>query len=703
MINKSRKEKGAPGGGSRLWTVAIGVAVLGCAAVVAYGLSGLRREAAGESEYRVAAGELRQLSHALAQSARDTQRGEEPAFTALADQMAQFEARLDRIQNAGLHDELGDVESSWHPVRRAAQTLVDAGPRVVFVHDTAAKLEQALPQMQQELGAVADRLRARNAPAGTTGAAQDTLWLSERIARNADRVLAGGSNSQLAADEFRSDVAEFIRSIEALTRGNPLVGVEQVKDAEAIEAMSRAFRSFSVVSTSVDRFAGAAPDLRQAAAARRTLLDASAPLVDAVAGLTPALDAMATGRLTGRATVLSLFVAPALLAAGLMLALYYRQRQRVRATGQGLAQINGALQQIAGGDLAVQVPEDNVITAQSARQLNAATASQRELVRQIRMPFERSLEEIAGIGATVRDQVEKGVELTRSVVEATAAATEMVRISEEIKRSTAEAARTSERSSSQVAQGYALTKDMSKASADVRESVQETSKSAKRQSELIQSVTAAAEYIQALNTKISVVAINTRIEAEKAGEYGRPFLGIAESIADLLREAEEEGRKIISEVRMLQSMSAENLASMENTVGTVVTILEYVERLHGSLEEINAGSSAIGAIIRSVDEAAGQSAASAQHMNSSMARIRERNLEIGEFSESAQIGVTRLQQSMQEAGGKLGQYRIGHAAPPRAASLAEISELERNRPAKKVYREEEMTALEAAKQSRAMV
>jgi methyl-accepting chemotaxis protein len=110
-------------------------------------------------------------------------------------------------------------------------------------------------------------------------------------------------------------------------------------------------------------------------------------------------------------------------------------------------------------------------------------------------------------------------------------------------------------------------------------------------------VTAAAEYIQALNTKISVVAINTRIEAEKAGEHGRPFLGIAEAIGDLLREAEEEGRKIISEVRLLQNLSADNLASMENTVGTVVTILEYIDRLDTSLEEINAGSSAITSII----------------------------------------------------------------------------------------------------------
>ena len=120
-------------------------------------------------------------------------------------------------------------------------------------------------------------------------------------------------------------------------------------------------------------------------------------------------------------------------------------------------------------------------------------------------------------------------------------------------------------------------------------------------------MTTAAEYIQSLNTKISVVAINTRIEAEKAGEHGRPFLGIADAIGDLLREAQEEGRKITSEVRMLQNMSAENLNSMENTVGSVVTILEFIDRLDSSLKEVNEGSTAINEILPSVDVAAGQS------------------------------------------------------------------------------------------------
>jgi methyl-accepting chemotaxis protein len=179
-------------------------------------------------------------------------------------------------------------------------------------------------------------------------------------------------------------------------------------------------------------------------------------------------------------------------------------------------------------------------------------------------------------------------------------------------------------------------------------------------------------------------------------------LGIAEAIGDLLRVAEEEGRKIISEVRMLQNLSADNLASMENTVGTVVTILEYIDRLDSSLEEINAGSSAITQIITSVDDAAGQSATTARHMNSSMEAIRERNLNISEYSESTQTGVSGLKISMRDVAESLGQFKIEQVSESDRARAA-IEELKYLQSAKKVYREDEMKALEERKVSQVSV
>jgi len=690
-------------GAGKLRTLLMGLGIVVCLGGVAYSFFIIQREAGQEGQYKLIADELGDLSRQIGDTAMDTAGGSEATFTQLADLVARFEEKLAMIQAPELNNDVSMVDVSWQPIKRAAQTLVEAAPRVLFVQGVAADLEKNVRPMQKNLTSVVSVLQNQRVSTDTLIAAQKAPWLLERMARNVGRTLAGGSDSQLAADEFSSDAADFIRIVEALTRGDELVGIDKVKNASAIDAMSSAFRMFSSVSTSVDRISGASVELRQAALARRGIAQGSVPLNDAIASLQSSIENLAVGRLYDAGTMMSLFVAPGVLAIGLLIAMYLGQRRRDSYTARGVTEINGALDKISKGDLTVMVAEENSVTSAIAQGLNASTQRQCDLIRNIRNPFETSVTEINAIGVTASAQVEKGKELTRSVVESTETATEMVRTSEEIKNSTAKAAATSDSNCQKVAQGYELTKDMSKASADVRESVQETSKSAKRQGELIQSVTAAAEYIQALNTKISVVAINTRIEAEKAGEYGRPFLGIAESIADLLREAEEEGRKIISEVRMLQNMSADNLSSMENTVGTVVTILEYIDRLDSSLEEINAGSDAISGIIRSVDESAGQSAVNALHMSSSMAEIRERNMEIGELSESTQVGVLALQKSMREAAENLGEFRIdGQSAHPQQG-VGEVEDLDKVRAATQVLREEEMSALESTAPARASI
>jgi len=690
-------------GGSSFWVIVITLGILGCLGGVFYTFYMIQQEAGQEGEYRLTAHQLRLHAQQIAANARASAEGDASTFEELKSNLGGFTIELAQIQSAGLDSELARIKEHWQPVVESSRTLIDASDRVLFLHSVSTELEQNIKPIQSEFAAVVDILRDEQVSSETIVAAQKTLWLTERIARNIEKILAGGEESQSAADEFRTDAADLMRIVDALNNGSRIMGVEKMTDPDAIDSVRKASQMFAVVSTSIEQIAGASAELRQAANARETIVVAAAPLVDAVSALEPAIEKMTVARLYDRGTLMVLFGAPGVLAVALLVVMYRSQRRRVEYTEQGVAEINSALVKIAEGDLTVQVPEDNSVTREIAREINASTERQRELIRNIKTPFEVSTEGITKIGVSAEGQVNKGRELTRSVADSIAATTEMVRTSEKIKAATAEAATTSERNRQRVTQGYDLTKDMSKASADVREAVQETSKSAKRQGELIQSVTAAAEYIQALNTKISVVAINTRIEAEKAGEYGRPFLGIAEAIGDLLREAEEEGRKIISEVRMLQNLSADNLASMETTVGTVVTILEYIDRLDTSLEEINAGSSAITSIINSVDDAAGQSATTARQMNSAMDEIRERNLDISEYSESTQVGVKSLKASMREVAESLSQFRIEREAGDGEVNIADVEDLRQIQSATRIYREEEMQAMEEPAEQRASV
>ena len=680
-----------------------GIGAMACLVPALLGSPVQADAAAVTMESRFAAEEMRLIGRQVAASAWQSAQGRESTFRDLARRVAFFDEQKSLVNSEQLAKELSVVDVAWQPIKRAAQTLIDAGPEIVFTHDVVKKYGSQMDTMQAEFAEVADIVRQQKYGSVTNSTAQKNLWLNERINRNINSVLAGSGVSEKLSSELKADSAELLANLEALTRGDDSREIRKITDPAAVEAMSSAFRKFSTVSTALDRIVRDSAELHEAAAARDTILAMTDSFDESLDALVASVNELAVEGSAAQPVTLAYFIAPVVVALGLLLLQFFAQRRRSGAFRQGVAEINTALQQIAAGDLTASVSENNKALAEIARQINAATGQQRRLVENIRGPFDLSVEEIKKIGLSARSLVEKGKELTNSVRESITATTEMVRTSEEIKTSTAEAARTSDRNCQQVSQGYELIKDMSKASVDVRESVQETSKSAKRQGELIQSVTAAAEYIQALNTKISVVAINTRIEAEKAGEYGRPFLGIAEAIADLLREAGEEGRKIISEVRMLQNMSAENLASMENTVGTVVTILEYIDRLDTSLEEINSGSAAISSIIRSVDETAGKSAVSARHMNSSMTQIREKNLEIGKVSESTRVGVARLQRAMQDASESLGKFKADSANRAPESKAIKMEGLEPIGVAATVYREEDMSALESAEPTRASV
>ena len=673
--------------------------VLACVAATAHGAAADMDTIDVQS--RNAVDEMQLISVKIETSAWKSSGGNESSFKDLALGVEEFDQQKGVINSALLADQLSRVDIAWQPIKRAAQTLVDAAPDLVFAQGVAQKYNRDMDIMQREFSAVARIVRDQDYGAATDAVAQQNLWLNERINRNVNRIVAGESDSENIANEVLADSASLLGNINVLNKGDVQRGITKMEDRIAVEALSSASRRFAILSGSIEKVAGSAGELREAAAARNTIQESAAALQASLKGLKSAAGNLPVGGQEGGNMLSTVLGGLVILAIALLLVQFVFQRKRAMQMKQGVAEIKSALHEMSQGDLTVHVSEDNTAIVDIARQINLSARRQRELIQNIHGPFEQSVDEINKIGISARGLVEKGKELTQSVGESITAATEMVRTSEEIKKSTGEAARTSDRNCQEVAQGYGLTKDMSKASVDVRESVQETSKSAKRQGELIQSVTAAAEYIQALNTKISVVAINTRIEAEKAGEYGRPFLGIAEAIADLLREAGDEGRKIISEVRMLQNMSAENLSSMENTVGTVVTILEYIERLDSSLEEINSGSAAISSIIQSVDDAAGQSAVSALHMNSSMTQIRERNIEIGKFSESTRMGVGRLQRAMRDASESLGKFKAGSAAAHADDASTEPDELEPIGVAPRVYREEDMSALETSQKARA--
>ncbi len=244
-------------GASSFWVIAMTLGILGCLGGVAYTFFMIQQEAGQEGEYRVAADEMRLLSQQVAVNARESVLGEDVTFTELGENMESFEWQLTQFQSVGFSDEVKHIAERWQTVSESAQTLVDVGSRIVFINTVSAALEQNIRPIQSDFAAVVDILRDETVSSETIVAAQKTLWLTERIARNIDRILAGGSGSQRAADEFRADAADFERIVAALNKGSRSMGVDRVTDSDAIASIANASALFKVVSTSIDQIAGA--------------------------------------------------------------------------------------------------------------------------------------------------------------------------------------------------------------------------------------------------------------------------------------------------------------------------------------------------------------------------------------------------------------------------------------------------------------
>ena len=82
-------------------------------------------------------------------------------------------------------------------------------------------------------------------------------------------------------------------------------------------------------------------------------------------------------------------------------------------------------------------------------------------------------------------------------------------------------------------------------------------------------------------------------------------------------------------------------------------------------------------------------------MNNSMAAIRKRNIDISAYSKYTQGGVSSLRKSMRNVAENLSQFRIREGEVANTAAASAVDELGHIQEIAKIYREDEMTALES--------
>ena len=189
-------------GTSSFWVIVMTLGILACLGGVVYTFFMIQQEAGQEGEYRVAADEMRLLSQQMAANARESVQGDEATFNELGKNLESFNWQLGQLQSVAFHNEVEKIEAHWAVVVASVRVLMEASSRIVFLHSVSAELEQNIKPIQSEFAAVVDILRDESVSSETIVAAQKTLWLTERIARNIEKILAKNHVDMISSPPF---------------------------------------------------------------------------------------------------------------------------------------------------------------------------------------------------------------------------------------------------------------------------------------------------------------------------------------------------------------------------------------------------------------------------------------------------------------------------------------------------------------------
>ena len=219
------------------------VALVGFASLIAVILVTLFRDAANDQAYLQNIADLRASSYQLTSLSRDATAGDKNAFVSLTrvindmDATWRFVQQSDSATRAVLSEQLDAFDSIWSRVKQNTQIITANEDSIILMHDVAATLNEALPELQTEHDNIVEILLENEALPEQISVAQRQSWFAERIGRNVDKMLLGGLNADQAADAFHRDASRFGKVLTAMKNGAAAIGMTRVSAPDALESL----------------------------------------------------------------------------------------------------------------------------------------------------------------------------------------------------------------------------------------------------------------------------------------------------------------------------------------------------------------------------------------------------------------------------------------------------------------------------------
>lgn len=666
MSETKKKMKKASRSGIGIYAFLLIVVLIALAVNAGYGFL--------ESQNRIQrtelASEMKVLSQQIATNASEAAQGTQSAFAELDAATKQFSGNLRKLIDGESvtnlppapanvrNNELKALESLWREVEPQIQSILANQEVVNRMYTNADELAEQIPTMQRQYDSVIDILLDNRADGEEVHQATRQKWLAERISSGMQKVLRGGAEAQIAAEDFGQDVDTFGVYLEGQLNGDALLEIRRVNNPEARDALESIVSEFQSVSEKVDYIVFSTPKLFEVQNASDSIYNSADALLSSTTNVEAAFAAMTTSFTELGSPYISgaLFVLILLLLVGMYANQRKAEKVRLRESEiaaerekeenarnqEAIIRLLDEIDSLADGDLTVKATVTEDFTGAIADSFNLTIDQLRGVVGAINEAVDQVSKSAEETQQTSTALAEASRQQAQEITGASAAINEMAVSIEQVSANASESSQVAEKSVEIAKKGGEVVRNTIRGMDTIREQIQETSKRIKRLGESSQEIGNIVSLINDIADQTNILALNAAIQASAAGEAGRGFAVVADEVQRLAERSSNATKQIEALVKTIQTDTNEAVISMEDTTSEVVRGARLAQDAGVALEEIETVSTNLADLIQSISNAARQQAASAGHVSNTMTVIQEITTQTSEGTQETARSIGKL-------------------------------------------------------------
>ncbi len=623
------------------------------------------REAKFGTLYIADAGQLRMLSQRLAKAAQQSLLGNPEAFKQVAASRDAFTAILDRLIKGGeaggervppspdrIQPSLEALAKEWQKTEQNASTLLREQKNLVGLGAAVAQVNGSNPELLD----LAERLQALKlqnaASTREISTAGQLVMLTQRLAKNANALLAGETVDAEVAFLLGKDTNEFRTLLVALREGNAQMRLAPSKDPETAARLQELATAFKTYQDSASAILGNMQRLIAAKNAAAAIFADSEKLLQATEKVATEYDAELSG--SKLIYIVLLLGLAAVVVAALIAVDFVREEQRRREEAEkqqaavrrqneqnqgAILRLMNEMQNFAEGDLTVRATVSEDITGAVADSVNFAIEELRSLVSRITAAADQVTVASDSAQQTTAQMLADNDKQSQEIKSTSAQVLGMARTINDVSSSATQSADVAKASLAAAEKGQQAVQDAISGMNDIRDQIQETAKRIKRLGESSQEIGEIVELISDITEQTNVLALNAAIQAASAGEAGRGFTVVAEEVQRLAERSGEATKQIGAIVKTIQTDTQDAVSAMEKSTQGVVEGAKLSDNAGQALAEIGDVSRKLAQLIETISQTTQTQAKAAGAVAVSMRNI------LG-ITEQATEGTKRTAQSV---------------------------------------------------------